>query len=82
MTHTEFTTLAENEQALLTWFNGTYLAQYFDGTFTIILFQVEGFYVEVYYHRKNKEVYRYHNFSNVEKLDPYLDKIDISGIFN
>lgn len=80
MTLTEFNGLAEDEQALLTWKAGTYLAQYFDGIFNVLLFQVEGFYVEVYYHSKLDFIYSYNSFTSTDLLEPYLSRINIAGL--
>jgi hypothetical protein len=80
MTHIEFNTLEADDQAFITWYEGVYLEQYFDGTFNILLFQVDGFYVEVFYHPTQDEVYGYRSFHSPESLDPYLDKIDIGAL--
>jgi hypothetical protein len=47
---------------------------------TIALFQVENFYVEIYYNKKTNEVGRVKTFYGTDLLDPYLKYIDISGI--
>jgi hypothetical protein len=80
MTLVEFNGLAEDEQALLTWKAGTYLAQNFDGVFNILLFQVEGFYVEVFYHSQLDFIYSYNSFTSTDYLEPYLSKINIDGL--
>ena len=48
---------------------------------SIALFQVEDFYVEVYYNKKTNEVGRVKTFHGTDLLEPYLKYIDISGIF-
>ena len=78
MTHNEFNALEVDDQAFVTWYEGVYLEQYFDGTFNILLFQIEDFYVEVFYHSTQDEVYGYRSFYSTEYLEPYLNKIDIA----
>ena len=47
---------------------------------TIALFQVDDFYVEVFYNKKTKEVGRIKTFHGTDLLEPYLKYIDISDI--
>ncbi len=47
---------------------------------TIALFQIEDYYVEVFYNKKTKEVGRIKIFHGTDLLDPYLKYIDISEI--
>lgn len=46
----------------------------------ITLYQIEYFYVEVFYHKKRKHVCILRAFSAMELLDPYLDSIDLSKL--
>lgn len=48
----------------------------------IALFQVQDYYVEMFYDAKSKEVSRAKTFTDVSLLEPYLKHIDISGILN
>ena len=43
----------------------------------ILLFQLDGFYVEVYYERKTQKVEKLKSFDDIEQLEPYLCKIDV-----
>ena len=45
--------------------------------YDIYFFQLESFYVEVYYHKKLNLTCRYRAFDNTEELKPYLNKIKI-----
>ncbi|MGN6399674.1 MAG: hypothetical protein ACTHMD_04415 [Flavisolibacter sp.] len=47
----------------------------------ILLFQLDGFYVEVYYERKAQKVEKFKSFDDVEQLEPYLRKIDVPALF-
>jgi hypothetical protein len=46
----------------------------------IALFQVEDYYVEIFYNKKTNEVGRVKTFHGTELLEPYLKHIDISEI--
>jgi hypothetical protein len=49
---------------------------------SIALFQVENFYVEIFYNKKTNEVGRVKTFHDMELLEPYLKQIDISALLN
>jgi hypothetical protein len=57
---------------------GVYLDERCGATHTILLFQIEGFYVELFCHPWHKKVERLRSFKSVDQLRPYLDKIDIT----
>jgi hypothetical protein len=44
--------LQEKEQAEVLWEMGVHLGERFDGEHKILLYQIDGFYVEVFYHGK------------------------------
>ena len=44
------------------------------------LYQVEGFYVEIYFDEKMSEVIRIKSFEDVKQLDPYLRMVDVSEL--
>jgi hypothetical protein len=60
---------------------GVYLAERNDGCFRISLFQVNDFYVEIYYHKTRSFYICIRSFEEVSELFPYLDKIDISEVY-
>lgn len=47
----------------------------------ILLFQLDGFYVEVYYERKAQKVEKIKSFDDVAQLEPYLCKIAVPALF-
>jgi len=78
----EFLQLNETEQVELLWYNGEQIGRRKENDYLILLYQVEGFYVEVFYHRKERVIKRYMSFDcSDSRLEPYLDKIDISPIY-
>jgi hypothetical protein len=60
--------------------NGVHVASRPGFFCTIALFQVEDYYVEVFYNKKTKEVGRIKTFHGTDLLQPYLKQIDISGL--
>jgi hypothetical protein len=60
--------------------NGVHVASRPGFFCSIALFQVEDYYVEVFFNKKTKEVGRIKTFHGTDLLQPYLKQIDISGI--
>jgi hypothetical protein len=73
--------LDEAKQAEATW-NGEFIADRVDQEHTILLYQVDDFYVEVYYHQDDNVIKRFRSFSSIEQLIPYLEQIDIVNLLN
>jgi hypothetical protein len=59
---------------------GVFLGTRKDGCFRISLYQVDQFYVELYYHISQKCYISMRSFEEVGDLNPYLEEIDISEI--
>ena len=51
-----------------------------NGDYSIGLFQVEGFYIEVYFHVVKLIYKRIHVFDDTRFLDPYINRIDITDL--
>jgi hypothetical protein len=77
----EFIQLDETEQIELLWYNGEQIGRRKDQDHLILLFQVEGFYVEVFYHNKERVIKKYVSFECIDRLEPYLETIDISSVY-
>jgi hypothetical protein len=78
----EFLQLNETEQVELLWYNGEQIGRRKEDDYLILLYQVEGFYVEVFYHRKQRVIKHYMSFDcGDSRLEPYLDKIDITPVY-
>jgi hypothetical protein len=60
---------------------GVFLAERNDGCFRISLYQVNDFYVEIYYHKTRSFYLCIRSFKNVSEIFPYLEEIDISDIY-
>ena len=60
---------------------GVFLAERNEGCFRISLYQVNDFYVEIYYHKTRYFYICIRSFEEVSEVMPYLDEIDISEIY-
>ena len=76
----EFNLLNEIAQAEALLDQGVLVAERIYKEFTIFLYQVNQFYVEVYYHNKFAMIQGFRGFESVHALEPYLEEIDISSL--
>jgi len=81
MTLGTFRQLGEIEQINVLFEKGVYLDTRFDTVCEILLYQIDSFYVEVFYQEKLNTIKRLRSFENVDKLKSYLTKIDIDKLF-
>src|SRR5881227_1575585 len=77
----DFIQLNETEQIEILWYNGEQIGRRKEEDHLILLYQVEGFYVEVFYHNKERVIKKYLSFECTDHLEPYLDTIDISLVY-
>ena len=80
MTLFEFEQMDEWEQMEAIW-GGVFVTNRVDNENEILLYQVDSFYVEVYYNKEYNKIRRLRSFSSVDELDPYLNQIDLNGMF-
>ncbi|MEI9911745.1 MAG: hypothetical protein WDO71_20110 [Bacteroidota bacterium] len=78
MTLYQFNALDEMEQAEALWEKGVHIGERFDEEHNILLYQIDGFYLEAYYHREYNVLMRFRTFSSLEQLTPYLEKLNIN----
>ena len=79
MTLRQFNQLDEMEQIEAVW-SGKHLATRHDKYHDILLYQIEGFFVEVYYHRENNSIRKFEPVANKNQLLFYGDQIDIDSV--
>ena len=60
---------------------GVFLAERNEGCYRISLYQVNDFYVEIYYHKTRYFYICIRSFSDVSEVYPYLQDIDISEVY-
>ena len=80
MTLQDFQLLPEPRQIDELYESGVYLGKRKEAFSIILLYQLEGFYVEVYYRKYRSHVKHLHCFESTELLDPYLEQIDVENL--
>ena len=79
MTIKQFQQMDEMEQAEAIW-SGKQVAMRSDDVHDILLYQIEGIFVEVYYHREYNVIRKFEPIANKDQLLFYGDQIDISKV--
>jgi hypothetical protein len=82
MTQHQFTLLDESEQAGILIDRGILLTERQYKNFTIFLYQVDHFYVELFFNLRYKMMQGMRSFEDDEALDPYLESIDLTCLYN
>jgi hypothetical protein len=77
MTRLEFRSLSETDQLDLLYERGVFIGKRKNGVASVLLYQLEGFYVEVYYKKHRRFANKILTFTNTAVLDPYLDQIEV-----
>ena len=80
MTLIQFDQKNENEQRRVIKSRGVFVGSRMKGENKILLYQVDAFYIELFYDRFEQiqvPIRLLRSFEGVESLDPYLKKIDI-----
>jgi hypothetical protein len=78
----QFNTLSKQDQQNQLLKEGTFLAEREDGPFRIMLYQLDNFYVEVYFFNLYNKVAFLQSFSDTDVLEPYLEQMDINSMLN
>jgi len=81
MTNYMFNLLNDDAKANAVW-NGVCIGSRKDDDHNILLFQVDNFYVEVFYQREKNEITNFRSFTSTDQLELYLSKIDISDLLD
>ncbi len=81
MTNYQFNALNDPQKADAVW-DGTYLGDRQDDNHSILLYEVDSFYVEVYYHKEFNNITRFRSFITTDLLEPYLRQIDLLQLLN
>jgi hypothetical protein len=80
MSQSEFRQLTDTEQIDLLYSEGVYIDKRKVGDTTIVLYQLNGFYIEVCYYKYRLLIAWIRCSESVQILDPYLDKMDIAEL--
>ena len=78
MTALQYNILPSFKQLSLVWSKGVYLAKRIEDHFSVMLYQLQSFYVEVYYDNQEGEVEKIYSFNETDNLEPYLPKLNIT----
>lgn len=76
----EFVRLPEKEKTALLYDQGVYIGKRRQGSSVVLLYQLDGFYAEVFYRRYRREIDRISCFSGTARLDPYLMAINVESL--
>ena len=80
MTLAQFNKLSTAEQQKAVLMQGVFLAERKDPPLRMMLYDMGNFYVEVFFLSRYNKVAWFNGFKTTKKLDPYLQKIDVSSI--
>ena len=80
MTMYDFQLLPEQQQIEILYRDGVYIGKRRDGVSIILLYQLESFYVEVYYRKYRSHIKQLYCFESTDQLDPYLEQIDVENL--
>ena len=80
MTLHEFNMLSLEKQQVALLKHGTFLAERKDPPLRMMLYQMDGFYVEVFFLSRYHKVGWFKGFDTVDELEPYLEKIDLTSL--
>ena len=59
---------------------GSFIAERSNSLFRVMLYELDGFYVEIYFLRWSKKPFVYNTFRSTDRLNPYLRQIDLSTL--
>jgi hypothetical protein len=80
MTITDFSTLSLTDQLEILYTDGVHLGKRKADNLTVILYQFERWYVEIYYEKYRQKVKFLRCTDSGEILNPYLDDIEIGEL--
>jgi hypothetical protein len=76
----DFSQLPQKEKVALLYEQGVYIGKRKHGTTIAVLYQLEGFYAEVFYRTYRRDINRISCFSGTLRLDPYLAGMDVEHL--
>ena len=82
MTLYQFNAADEAEQIEALWDKGVHIGDRQDEEHIIVLYQIDSFYVEVYYNQEYNVIRRFRSFSDTDQLEPYAIQIEIVNFLN
>lgn len=80
MTIEQFRSLPKDMQRKMVKHSGAFLFGRTGVGVNVLLYQVDGFYVEIYFDEKMSEAMHLRSFEDTSYLDPYLRMVDVSEL--
>lgn len=77
MTLFNFNLLTNSEQVAKLYTEATYIGKRKIDCITVVLYQLESFYVEIYYKKYRQTIKSIQCFTSTDQLEPYLKEINI-----
>ena len=78
----QFNCLDEVRQIELLWSAGVLVGSRQEGFYKILLYQIDSFYVEVFYQYFQGKMVKIKSFTDTDQLEPYLNSINIGFLLN
>lgn len=76
----EFRMLNKNEQIDLLYKDGIYIGKRKEGRSTVVLYQLDSFYVKIFYEKYRYYINRLYCFTSTILLNPYLDQVNVGDM--
>lgn len=76
----EFNTLSLKAQVKTVFEKGAYVTDRLEREFTVVLYTLSRFCVEVYYHESESEPVSLRSFICPDKLKPYFEEVNLASI--
>jgi hypothetical protein len=80
MTTEAFKALGDPAQRKYLLEEGAYLGHRKDEPWSVLLYQVRDFYVEVYFSMNNLDIHAIEAFDDLDRLEPYLERISLDTL--
>lgn len=78
----EFKLLSQQKQLKMIRLKGVFLMSYQQYNVIMKLFQIDGYYAEVFSFDENGKIAMINAFEDLKHLDPYLERINVSVLIN
>jgi hypothetical protein len=80
MTSYDFRLLSHQQQVEKLYHDGVFIGKQMNGSRTIVLYQLDSFYVEIIYTKYRYFINSLRIYRSISKLDPYLDEINVGEL--
>ncbi len=81
MTIDQFNRLNDDQKSNALWIKASLIDVIRKEDITVLLYQLDNFYIEVYYNYDQNQIEKFRSFASTDQLEPYLNKISLEGMF-